>query len=159
MQVSENTVVSIHYTLKDDNGQTVDSSVGKEPLSYLHGRRNIISGLENALTGKNVGDKLNVTVPPEEAYGNYDEALIQVLPREAFGGVEDIQVGMQFYSESPEGVQMITIKNVDGDQITVDANHPLAGQTLYFDVEIMDVREATEEELQHGHVHDGSHQH
>ena len=159
MQVSENTVVSIHYTLKDDNGQTVDSSIGKEPLSYLHGRRNIISGLENALTGKNVGDKLNVTVPPEEAYGNYDDALIQVLPREAFGGVEDIQVGMQFYSESPEGVQMITIKNVDGDQITVDANHPLAGQTLHFDVEIMDVREATAEELQHGHVHDGSHHH
>ncbi len=159
MQVSENAVVSIHYTLKDDNGATVDSSIGKEPLSYLHGRKNIISGLENALTGKNVGDKLSVTIPPEEAYGNYDEALIQVLPREAFGGVEDIQVGMQFYSESPEGVQMITIKEVNGDQITVDANHPLAGQTLHFDVEIMGVREATEEELQHGHVHDGSHHH
>ena len=159
MQVSENAVVSIHYTLKDDNGATVDSSIGKEPLSYLHGRKNIISGLENALTGKNVGDKLNVTIPPEEAYGNYDEALIQVLPREAFGGVEDIQVGMQFYSESPEGVQMITIKEVNGDQITVDANHPLAGQTLHFDVEIMGVREATPEELQHGHVHDGSHHH
>lgn len=159
MQVSENAVVSIHYTLKDDNGATVDSSIGKEPLSYLHGRKNIISGLENALTGKNVGDKLSVTIPPEEAYGNYDEALIQVLPREAFGGVEDIQVGMQFYSESPEGVQMITIKEVNGDQITVDANHPLAGKTLHFDVEIMDVREATEEELQHGHVHDGSHHH
>lgn len=159
MQVSENAVVSIHYTLKDDNGTTVDSSIGKEPLSYLHGRKNIISGLENSLTGKNVGDKLSVTILPEDAYGNYDEALIQVLPREAFGGVEDIQVGMQFYSESPEGVQMITIKNVDGDQITVDANHPLAGQTLHFDVEIMGVREATAEELQHGHVHDGSHQH
>jgi FKBP-type peptidyl-prolyl cis-trans isomerase SlyD len=158
MQVSENKVVSIHYTLKDEQGATIDSSVGKEPLSYLHGRKNIITGLENALTGKNVGDKLTVTIPPEEAYGPYDQGLIQVLPREAFGGAETIEVGMQFYSESPEGVQMITIKSVDGDQITVDANHPLAGQTLYFDVEIMGVREATEEELQHGHVHDG-HQH
>ncbi|APF19303.1 FKBP-type peptidyl-prolyl cis-trans isomerase [Calditrichota bacterium LG25] len=159
MQISENKVVSIHYTLKNDAGEVLDSSIGQQPLSYLHGRKNIISGLENALTGKNVGDKFHVDIPPEEAYGLRNDDLFQVLPREVFQGVENIEVGMQFYSETPEGVQMITVTNVNGDEITVDANHPLAGETLHFDVEVVDIRDATEEELQHGHVHDGSHQH
>ncbi|HHE54816.1 MAG TPA: peptidylprolyl isomerase [Caldithrix abyssi] len=159
MQITDNKVVSIHYTLKNDAGEVLDSSIGQQPLAYLHGRKNIISGLENALTGKNVGDKFHVDVPPEEAYGERNDTLFQELPREVFQGVDNIEPGMQFYSETPEGVQMITVTKVEGDTITVDANHPLAGQTLHFDVEVMDVREATEEELQHGHVHDSSHQH
>ncbi len=159
MQISNNKVVSIHYTLKNDAGEVLDSSIGQQPLSYLHGRQNIISGLENALTGKKVGDKFNVDVPPEEAYGQRNEALFQELPREVFQGVENIEPGMQFYSETSEGVQMITVTKVEGDTVTVDANHPLAGQTLHFEVEVMEVRDATEEELQHGHVHDGSHHH
>ncbi len=159
MQISENKVVSIHYTLKNDAGEVLDSSIGQQPLSYLHGRKNIISGLENALTGKSVGDKFQVDIPPEEAYGERNDALFQVLPREVFQGVENIEVGMQFYSETPEGVQMITVTKVDGDEITVDANHPLAGQTLHFEVEVIDIRDATPEELEHGHVHDGHHHH
>ncbi len=160
MQISDNKVVAIHYTLKDDQGQVLDSSVGQEPLVYLHGRKNIIPGLENALTGKSAGDKFHVSIPPEEAYGMRNDELFQVIPREAFSSVDTVEVGMQFYVQTAEGVQTITVTKVEGDQVTVDANHPLAGQTLHFDVEVMDVRDATEEELQHGHVHGpGDHHH
>ncbi len=135
------------------------SSIGQQSLSYLHGRQNIIIGLENALSGKNIGDKFNVDIPPEEAYGARDDALFQELPREVFQGVNKIEPGMQFYSETEHGVQMITVTRVEGDTVTIDGNHPLAGQTLHFEVEVIDVRDATEEKLQHGHVHDGSHHH
>jgi len=158
MKISDNKVVSIHYTLTNDKGKVLDSSSGKEPLTYLHGNKNIISGLENALNGKVVGDKFNISIPPEEAYGVLDEALKQVIPKSVFQGIEDIEAGMQFQAKSDEGIQVVTVTKVDGDKITVDGNHALAGETLTFDVEVTDIREATEEELQHGHVH-GPHGH
>jgi len=153
MQISDKKVVSIHYTLTNDKGEVLDSSSGKEPLAYLHGGKNIISGLENALAGKQVGDKFNISIPPEEAYGVHDEALIQTIPKSVFQGIDNIEQGMQFQAKSEQGIQVVTVTKVDGDKITVDGNHALAGQTLNFDVEVADVREASEEELQHGHVH------
>jgi FKBP-type peptidyl-prolyl cis-trans isomerase SlyD len=160
MQISDKKVVSIHYTLTNDKGEVLDSSSGKEPLSYLHGNKNIIIGLENALAGKDVGAKFNITVPPEEAYGIHNESLIQVIPKNVFQGIENIEAGMQFQAKSEQGVQIVTVTKVDGDKITVDGNHALAGETLTFDVEVTDIREATKEELQHGHVHGpGGHAH
>ncbi len=153
MQVADNTVVSIHYTLRNAEGETIDSSAGGEPLAYLHGAGNIIPGLENALAGKNVGDQMTVTVPPEEGYGQPNEDLIQEVPRSAFQGVDRIEPGMRFQAESPQGPQVVVVTQVGDDTVTIDANHPLAGMTLTFDVEIADVRAATEEELAHGHVH------
>ncbi|MEJ2054707.1 MAG: peptidylprolyl isomerase [Calditrichaceae bacterium] len=159
MEISENKVVSIHYTLKNDDGKVLDSSSGKNPFTYLHGNKNIISGLENALTGKKPGEKLNISIPPEKAYGVRDEALVQTIPKSVFQGIDKIEEGMQFQAKSDEGVQVVTVTNVEGDKITVDGNHALAGETLNFDVEVADVREATSEELEHGHVHgpDGEH--
>ena len=160
MQIAENKVVSIHYTLTNTEGKVLDSSEGRDPLAYLHGNKNIIIGLENALAGKTAGDKLNVTIPPEEAYGIRDEQLVQVISKSAFQGIESIEPGMQFQAKSDQGTQIVTITNVDGDKVTVDGNHALAGETLNFEVEVTEVREATDEELQHGHVHGpGGHHH
>jgi FKBP-type peptidyl-prolyl cis-trans isomerase SlyD len=160
MQAGENTVVLIHYTLTSDAGETLDSSEGREPLGYLHGFGNIIPGLENALAGKKAGDKLSVSIKAEEAYGVRDDALVQVVPRSAFGGAPDLEVGMQFQAQTPQGVRVVTIVDVEGDDITLDGNHPLAGETLHFAVEVTEVRAATEEELSHGHVHGaGGHHH
>lgn len=157
MQIAPNSVVHMHYTLTDTKGQVLDSSSGGEPLAYLHGAGNIIPGLEKALTGKTVGDKLSVTVPPEEGYGVRDEKLIQQVPRRAFQGVKDVRPGMSF---SAGHGQNVLVTAVMGDMVTVDGNHALAGQTLKFEVEITKVREATAEELMHGHVHgDGGHHH
>ena len=153
MQVSENKVVSIHYTLTNDKGKLLDSSSGKTPLAYLHGSKNIISGLEDALKGKQVGDKFNISIPPEKAYGVHDKALIQTIPKSVFQGIDNIEPGMQFQAKSDHGIQVVTVTKVDGDKITVDGNHALAGETLTFDVEVTDIRDATDEELQHGHVH------
>lgn len=160
MQAGDNTVVLIHYTLTSDTGETLDTSAGREPLGYLHGFGNIIPGLENALTGKQAGDKLKVSIKPEEAYGVRDDALVQVVPRSAFGGAQDLEVGMQFQAQTPQGVRVVTIVEVEGDDITLDGNHPLAGETLHFDVEVTEVRAASQEELAHGHVHgEGGHHH
>jgi len=160
MQIATDAVVSIHYTLTDDAGETLDSSAGGEPLAYLHGKGNLIRGLEDALTGKQAGDKLQVTVAPANGYGEYDKALIQNVPRRSFKGVGNVQVGMQFQVQSPQGARMVTVTRVAGDMVTVDGNHPLAGKNLNFDVEITEVRTASEEELAHGHVHGpGGHHH
>jgi FKBP-type peptidyl-prolyl cis-trans isomerase SlyD len=160
MQVTQDTVVSIHYTLTDDAGNTLDSSRDGEPLAYLHGNGNLIPGLESALEGKKVGDKVSVKVPPSEAYGEYDKSLVQQVPRRAFKGIAEVQVGMQFQVSTPMGPRAVTVTNIVGDLVTVDGNHPLAGQNLNFDVEVTDVRPATEEELAHGHVHGpGGHDH
>ncbi len=160
MQVSENKVVSIHYTLTNEKGEILDTSSGGEPLAYLHGMGNIIPGLEKALTGKSVGDSMNVTIPPEEAYGLRDESRMQTVPRSAFEGIERIEPGMQFQAQSEHGPVMITVAAVEGDTVTVDGNHPLAGETLVFAVEITDIRDASPEELAHGHAHgEGGHQH
>ncbi|MDH3316311.1 MAG: peptidylprolyl isomerase [Gammaproteobacteria bacterium] len=153
MVIAGQKVVSIHYTLTNSDGQVLQESTAGEPLSYLHGTGNIIPGLEAALSGKSAGDKLNVSVEPEQAYGVRNDGLIQELPRNVFEGIEDIQEGMQFQAHSEQGTRVITVTKVDGDHITVDANHPLAGQTLNFEVEVNTVREATEEEIAHGHVH------
>lgn len=156
MQITKHKVASIHYTLTDNDGKVLDSSTGREPLTYIQGIGNLIPGMENGLEGKNKGDKFNIKVSPEEGYGVKDEALTQNVPRSAFGN-QDIKVGMQFQTEQG-GV--VTVSKVGLSDITVDANHPLAGVELNFDVEVLEIRSATEEELAHGHVHGpGGHHH
>lgn len=160
MQVGKDKVVSIDYTLTNNNGQVLDSSQGRQPLAYLHGNQNIIPGLESALEGKQTGDSLKVSIPPEQAYGNHDPQMVQAVPRGAFKGVDNIQPGMQFQAQSPQGPRVVTVTKIEGDNVTVDANHPLAGQTLNFDVTVREVRDATDEEKSHGHVHGpGGHHH
>jgi FKBP-type peptidyl-prolyl cis-trans isomerase SlyD len=158
MKIAHEKVVSIHYTLKNNEGTVLDSSSGSDPLAYLHGFGNIIPGLENALEGKETGEKLAVTVEPEQGYGARDEQLVQAVPRSAFKGVDDLAPGMQFQAQGPQGARLVVVTQVAQDVVTVDANHPLAGQTLHFDVEVSEVRDATAEELEHGHVH-GPHGH
>ncbi|MDW5376979.1 peptidylprolyl isomerase [Halomonas sp. HP20-15] len=153
MQIAQNSVVAFHYTLTNDSGEVLDSSEGREPLTYLHGSGNIIPGLEKELEGHQSGDKLQVNVSPEEGYGEKQEALVQEVPRDAFQGVESVEPGMQFQAQTQGGPLMVTVTQVEGDTVVVDGNHPLAGQKLNFDVEIAEVREATNEELEHGHVH------
>jgi FKBP-type peptidyl-prolyl cis-trans isomerase SlyD len=160
MKIAHEKVVSIHYTLTNKEGTVLDSSSGSDPLAYLHGFGNIIPGLENALEGKATGDKLSVTVEPEQGYGARDERLVQAVPRSAFKGVEELSPGMQFQAQGPQGTRLVVVTQVADDEVTVDANHPLAGQTLHFDVEVSEVRDATAEELEHGHVHGpGGHHH
>lgn len=160
MQIAKDVVVTIHYTLKNDAGETLDSSAGGDPLAYLQGNGNLIPGLEKALEGKKAGDKVSVQIQPGEGYGDYDKALVQQVPRRSFKGIANVQVGMQFQVQTPQGPRAVTVTNVVGDMVTVDGNHPLAGQNLNFDVEIADVRVATAEELSHGHVHGpGGHHH
>ncbi|HXH72546.1 MAG TPA: peptidylprolyl isomerase [Mariprofundaceae bacterium] len=159
MQIAKDKVVYFHYTLTNDAGEVLDSSEGAEPMAYLHGAANIIPGLEKALEGKSPGDSLKVTVEPAEGYGEIDEDLLQVVPSSLFQGVDALEVGMQFQAQTSEGVQVVTITKVDGDDITIDGNHPLAGERLHFDVQVDSVRDATAEELDHGHVHDGGHAH
>lgn len=159
-QVSQNKAVYFNYTLTNDNGDTLDQSNG-QPLAYLHGFGNIIPGLENALLGKSAGDKLTVTVEPADAYGEYSSDAVQEVPRANFQGVDNIEAGMQFQSQTEDGhVMLVTVRDVQDDIVVVDANHPLAGERLTFDVEVTEVRDATEEELAHGHVHGvGGHHH
>lgn len=154
LPIGDKTVVSIHYTLKDEGGAVIDSSEGAQPLSYLHGAGNIIPGLEQALTGKATGDSLDVVVEPQQGYGEYHTELLQVVPRSAFEGVESIEPGMAFTAQGSDGSQRrIVVKSVEGDDVTIDGNHELAGVDLHFSVEVVDVREATEEEVAHGHAH------
>jgi FKBP-type peptidyl-prolyl cis-trans isomerase SlyD len=153
--IADNCVVSIHYTLTGDDGQVIDSSRDGEPLVYLHGAHNIIRGLEQELTGKTAGASLHVTVAPEDGYGTYSPDAVHKVPRSAFEGIDDIRAGMRFQTEGRHGIQVVMVTDVHGDEITIDANHPLAGKTLHFDVEVADVREATPEEIDHGHVHHG----
>jgi FKBP-type peptidyl-prolyl cis-trans isomerase SlyD len=161
MTITQNSAVSFHYTLTDDQGQQIDSSAGQEPLAYLHGAGNIIPGLEKALEGKSAGDQLQVEVSAEEGYGPVQQELIQDVPREAFQGVETIEVGMQFEAQTGQGGAVpVTVTAVTDETVTVDGNHPLAGKALNFDVTIADVREASAEELEHGHIHGpGGHNH
>ncbi len=161
MTIKENSAVSFHYTLTDDDGQTLDSSAGKDPLAYLHGAGNIIPGLESALAGKKVGDAMTVAVKAVEGYGEVQKELIQEVPRESFQGVDSIEVGMQIEAKTGQGGNVpVTVTAVTDEIVTVDGNHPLAGKNLTFEVSIEEVRDATEEEQAHGHVHGvGGHQH
>jgi len=161
MTIAANKAVSIEYTLTNDAGEVIDSSAGGAPLVYLQGAGNIIPGLEKALEGKAVGDELKVTVEPQDAYGEYSAELVSTLSSKMFEGVDTLEVGMQFHASAPDGqMQIVTIRDLDGDDVTVDGNHPLAGQRLTFEVKVVDVRDASEEEVAHGHVHgEGGHQH
>lgn len=154
MKIEGKCVVSIHYKLTNGDGEEVDSSAGREPLVYLHGAGGLIPGLERALEGKAANDQIQVVVQPEDGYGVVNPDLVQTVPRSAFKGIDDVQPGMQFETKDPEGqVQHIMVQEVKEDGVTVDGNHPLAGQVLHFDVTVASVRKATEEELTHGHAH------
>jgi len=153
MQIAQNSVVAFHYTLTNDAGEVLDSSEGRDPLTYLHGAGNIIPGLEKELEGRAAGDTLNVAVSPEEGYGEVQPQLVQEVPRDAFQGVEAVEPGMQFQAQTQGGPLMVTVTKVEGDTVTVDGNHPLAGQKLNFDVKIEEVRDVSQEEIEHGHVH------
>lgn len=155
MQIEKDKVVAIDYTLKNDGGEVLDSSQGSEPLSYIQGSGNLIPGVENALEGKNPGDRVEVTVPPETGYGLRDEALVLTIEREQFSEVKDLQEGFRFRMDTPDGPAVFTVMKVDESEVLVDGNHPLAGMTLDFDITVQSVRDATAEELDHGHVHDG----
>ena len=160
MLVGHHSVVSIHYTLTNDSGEVLDTSAGGEPLAYLHGEGNLIRGLEEALEGKAAGDKLSVALTAEKAYGARDASLVQQVPKRAFQGVADLRPGMRFTAQTEQGPRSVVVTRVAGDMVTVDGNHPLAGQALKFEVEVASVRAATEEELAHGHVHGpGGHHH
>lgn len=160
MKVADNKVVVIDYTLKDNDGEVIDSSEGAGPLAYLHGAGNIVEGLEEALTGKEAGEEVHASIEPAKAYGERHEEMKQDVPKELFGGVESIEVGMQFQSETEQGPVLVTVVAVSDEMVTVDGNHPLAGVHLNFDVTIREVRDASAEEIEHGHVHgEGGHQH
>jgi len=160
VQATQDKVVTIHYTLTDKGGDIIDSSIGQEPLSYLHGRGNIIKGLENALEGKKAGEKLQVTVQPEDAYGIKDDSLVMQVPRNAFKDVDNLEPGMRFQIKKEKGVQIVMVTEIGETEVTVDGNHPLAGEELNFEVEVTEVRNATKEELSHGHIHGpGGHNH
>ena len=156
MNIAKNTIVSFDYTLTDDNNQILDSSEG-EPLVYLHGHGNIIPGLENALEGKSQDDHFSVNIPAAEAYGERNDQMSAEISIENFKGADEVKPGMQFHTQGPEGIRLITVTRVVGDMVTIDGNHPLAGVNLNFDGTITAIREASEEELFHGHVHGDDH--
>jgi FKBP-type peptidyl-prolyl cis-trans isomerase SlyD len=160
VDITADRVVTLHYTLKDDGGSLLDSSAGGEPLAYIQGHGNLVIGLEKALEGKAAGTSLTVVVTPAEGYGTRDESLIQRVPKRSLQGAGTIAKGMQFQARTDDGMRLFTVTAVIGDMVTLDGNHPLADQKLHFDVQIVGVREATTEELEHGHVHGaGGHHH
>ncbi|MFW5776565.1 MAG: FKBP-type peptidyl-prolyl cis-trans isomerase [Spirochaetota bacterium] len=159
MEVAQDRVVKIAYTLKDDQGHVLDSSENHGDLAYVHGHQNIVEGLEDALEGKDVGETVSTTVEPDKGYGDRHDQLVFTVPRSNMPD-GDLEVGMQFAAQDKEGnQQVVTLVDIGDEEVKLDANHPLAGQTLHFDVTVNDVREATDEEVEHGHVHDGSQDH
>lgn len=153
MKVANDVVVSLAYQVRTEDGVLVDESPVSAPLDYLHGRGSLISGLENAITGREAGEKFDVEVASDDAYGQYDENLVQRVPKDVFVGVDELEVGMRFLADTDQGPVPVEITGIEGDDVIVDGNHMLAGQNLKFHVEIVAIREATEEELAHGHVH------
>jgi len=155
MKIENNKAITLNYTLKDDQGEILDQS-NNASFIYLHGAQNIIPGLEDSLTGRVKDDKFDLVIKPEDAYGEYNSKITQVVDRSMFDTDEanEIQVGMQFQSQSEDGAMMIiTVSEINGDKVTIDGNHPLAGITLHYNVHVVDVRDATEEEISHGHIH------
>lgn len=146
MKIEKNKMVKIHYTLKDDNGELIDSSIGKEALEYLHGVGMLIPGMEMQLEGKEKGEKFSAVIEPKNAYGEYNPQYVVDVPRDRFDVEAEIQVGQKFQAETPAGPMLVTVTKVTPENITIDSNHELAGKTLHFDVEVVDVRDATEEE-------------
>ena len=161
MQIAKDSVALIEYTLTNDEGEVIDSSVGGDPLGYLHGAQNIIPGLERELEGKQTGDALKVRVEPSDGYGEYNAQLVSQVPKTQFEGADSLEEGMSFHAQTPDGhMHVVRIAGFDGDNVIIDGNHPLAGVALTFDVKVMEVRAASEEELAHGHVHgEGGHHH
>lgn len=156
MKIGKHKVAAIHYTLRDNNGSILDTSDGRDPLYYIQGMGNLIMGMEEGLEGKSKGDKFQIKVAPEKGYGTLDPGLVQKVPMSAFGG-QEVKTGMRFNTNRGE---VVTVTEVSSETVTVDGNHPLAGVELHFDVEVMEVREATPEEISHGHVHGpGGHHH
>lgn len=162
MTITKNKVALIHYTLKDESGEVLDSSEGREPLAFIQGIGNIIVGLEEKLEGKVVGDRIETSIGPEKAYGMRSDDNVHIVPLSSFqaDGDEKLVEGMQVRVETNQGVSLADVAKIDGEEVTLDLNHPLAGETLYFSVEVVDVRDATREELDHGHAHGpGGHHH
>ncbi len=160
MQITTGSVVVFDYTLTDDDKDIIDSSTGSEPLAYIQGEGQIVPGLEKAMEGKKAGDSFKVSVSPEEGYGVHDPENISVVPADQIEGGDELEEGMQLHTEGEFGEQTVLITKVDGNEVTIDGNHPLAGMTLHFDITIREVRPATKEELDHGHVHGpGGHHH
>jgi FKBP-type peptidyl-prolyl cis-trans isomerase SlyD len=154
--IVDNAVVEFHYKLTDKSGTTLDTSEGREPLAYIQGKQNIVSGLEKQMNGKNVGEKFVANVPAAEAYGPYYDGMVQAVDKDQFDGIDNLQLGMQFQVETEQGAMVVMVKEIQEDKIVLDGNHPLAGIDLTFDVEVVSVRQATEEELAHGHLHMGA---
>jgi FKBP-type peptidyl-prolyl cis-trans isomerase SlyD len=160
MQITKNKVATFDYTLKNDQGEVLDSSDGGHPLAYLHGVGSLIPGLEKALEGRSPGDSLQVSIPPKDAYGLRDESLRQQVSLSQFDSVDNLQIGMQFLLPSEDGDRVVRVEEIQGNKVTIDGNHQLAGMTLHFDVTIREVRDATKAEKAHGHVHGpGGHHH
>jgi FKBP-type peptidyl-prolyl cis-trans isomerase SlyD len=161
MTIAQHKVVTIHYKVSDsESDEVIDSSENGEPMTYLHGARNIIPGLEQALEGKSVGDELEVTVAAVDAYGERSDDRIQQVPMEAFQGMEKVEPGMAVTAQTDQGQINLVVTEVIDDMVTVDANHPLAGKSLKFEVSVEEVRDASDEEKEHGHVHGpGGHEH
>jgi FKBP-type peptidyl-prolyl cis-trans isomerase SlyD len=155
MVIEKDRVVTIDYKLQDSTGEVIDASEASDPLIYLHGNDNIIPGLEKHLLGRKAGDKVDCVVPAGEGYGERDEALVIKISKAEFGDNAAIEPGMQFEAHGEDGAQIVTVMSVEGDEVTIDANHPLAGEELHFSVQIREVREATAEELEHKHIHGG----
>ena len=160
--IGEGSVATIHYTLSNDEGKVLDTSRGGEPLAFLAGAGNIVTGLENALIGKKVGDTVQVVVPPEDGYGEVTGDGPQAVPKREFGKhASDLREGMPLRLQASDGSPVVVwIHEIRGSRVFIDTNHPLAGKTLHFDVEVLDLREASAEEVAHGHVHGpGGHHH
>ena len=160
MQIANDTAVFMHYTLTNSAGDVIDSSAGSEPLAYIHGRGDIVVGLEKALTGHSAGDKFSVSVSPSEGYGVHRPDRVQAVPRSAFAPDAEIKPGMRFQAQGPDGGTVVTVIDVSDTEVTIDGNHPLAGEMLNFAIEIVNVRACTKDELTHGHIHGpGGHHH
>jgi FKBP-type peptidyl-prolyl cis-trans isomerase SlyD len=160
LKIQDNLVVTINYKLTDDEGIVLDSSEGDEPMAYIHGTDSLVPGLEKAMYDKSIGDSLKVRVESADGYGEILPDLVQEMDRKDFKDMEPIEVGMEFHSQDENGeILQIEIKKIENDKVTIDANHPFAGMNQNFEIDIVDIREASEEELDHGHVHDGHHHH
>jgi FKBP-type peptidyl-prolyl cis-trans isomerase SlyD len=157
MKIEKDLVASFDYTLKDDEGALLDTSDGGEPLSYLHGAGNIIPGLESELNGHETGDSFSASIEPADAYGVYSNDMVFTVTKDKFDDPDQIEEGVRFQAEISGELKICTVSKIEGEEVEIDANHPLAGMKLHFDVTVRDVREATPEELDHGHVHDGHH--
>jgi FKBP-type peptidyl-prolyl cis-trans isomerase SlyD len=159
MQIGTKKVVSIEYTLKDDKGEVVDTSEGREPLTYMHGIGNLVQGLEDALEGKAEGDAIDVTLTPEQGYGRRDEKLVRKIPTRKLSD-KNPKPGNRYRAQMDDGMRVVLVTGISGDYATIDGNHPLSDKTLHFAVKVVKIRDATEEELTHGHVHgEGGHHH